>query len=318
MTPFGTAANAFDERVEAAVARLPRLAGKVTRYGLAAAAVASPVHRGVASDGVRLDLDDGGSVFLKIRHDDCAADVAPQAAEAARKAAALGVGPAVVDEGEGLLALDFLDQPWRYGRVGDLQDLAVLGQALSLTKRLHGDGLIGRRFDPFTRVAALYAEAMSAGAPLPDDADRLVAACALIGEAVSAAGVDLAFCRNDGVASNVMLQPETGEVQLVDFDLAGDNDPWFDVGALMNEACRFEADQRAALEAYAGACDERVLNRCRLYGAVDDVMWGLWGVVRAVTSPRTGVEFYKYGTWRLSHARATAAARAFEVWLRRL
>ncbi len=47
-------------------------------------------------------------------------------------------------------------------------------------------------------------------------------------------------------------------------------------------------------------------------------MWGLWGVVRAVTSARTGIEFYKYGTWRLLHARTTLGARECEAWLRRL
>jgi hypothetical protein len=51
---------------------------------------------------------------------------------------------------------------------------------------------------------------------------------------------------------------------------------------------------------------------------VDDLMWGLWGVTRAVTSRRPGVEFYKYGTWRLHHASAAFASPEFETWLRRL
>ena len=97
-----------------------------------------------------------------------------------------------------------------------------------------------------------------------------------------------------------------------------DNDPWFDVGALLNETCAFEPERREAVEHYAGRFDERLYNRCRLYGAVDDVMGGLWGVTRAVTSARSGIEFYKYGTWRLLHARTTMGARDFESWLRRL
>ncbi|WP_428031938.1 phosphotransferase family protein [Ancylobacter sp.] len=307
-----------EARIEAALARLPGLSGRVRSHALAVAPVASPMHRGVASDGVRLDLVDGASVFLKIHHEDCAADVTPHAAEAVRKAAARGVTPALIEAADGALALAWLDTPWRYARVGDLQDAALLAKVLAAKKVLHVDGPIGHRVDPFARLASLFAEVVAAGAPLPDDTERLVATCALIGEAVEASGIDLTFCHNDGVASNVMLHGERGDVLLVDFDLAGDNDPWFDVGALINEACRFEADERAAIEAYAGACEERVLNRCRLYGIVDDTMWGLWGLARAAATPRPGIEFHKYGTWRLSHAHAKVAARGFETWLRRL
>lgn len=308
----------FEARVEAALARLPALAGRVDSCALAVAPVASPMHRGVASDGVRLDLVDGASVFLKIRHADCAADIAPHAAEAARKAARAGVAPDVVGAADSVLALAFLGMPWRYARVGDLQDAALLGKVLAAKRRLHMDGPIGLRFDPFARIQSLFAELVASGALLPDDTERLVATCVLIGQAIRASGIDLAFCHNDGVASNVMINRETGDVRLVDFDLAGDNDPWFDVGATINEVCRFEADERAVIEAYAGLCEERVLHRCRLYGIVDDTMWGLWGLARAVASPRRGIEFHKYGTWRLSHAQANVAARGFETWLRRL
>lgn len=320
MTPFGEAATPLDLRVEAVVAATLGLAGEVTAYELAAAPVASPVHRATASDCVRLERSAGAPVFLKIRHADCAADVSPVAAAAALKAADAGVAPRVVASGDGALALDFLTEPWRYARVGDLQDEQILAETLAAKKTLHGCSPIGWRFDPFERVRSLAAEAALLGAPLPDETESMVAACGLAGAAIAASGVDLAFCHNDGIASNVMLRDgAAGErVRLVDFDLAGDADPWFDVGALVNEACRFEADRRAAIELYAGRCEERIYNRCRLYGAVDDVMWGLWGIVRAVGSKRPGIEFYKYGTWRLSHARASLAERGFEEWLRRL
>lgn len=316
MTRPGDAQSPFDRRVEDTIGRIPAFAGKALRYGVAAAAVASPTHRATASDCVRIDVQGAAPVFLKIRHDDCAADVSPMAVEAARKAARLGVGPEVVCEAEGALGLTYLAEPWRYARSRDLRDADVLGCVMAAKKRLHDDAPLGWRFCPFERVTALAEEARAAKAPLPDDTDRLIAVCGLIRDAITAAGFDHRFCHNDGIASNVMVGGDG--VRLVDFDLAGDNDPWFDVGAVMNEACTFDAERHAALELYAGRCEERILNRCRLYGAVDDVMWGLWGVTRAVTSKRAGVEFYKYGTWRLFHARTTTAAREFEAWLRRL
>lgn len=307
------------ERVDAAVARLPGF-GPISSFELAAPPLASPAHRATVSDCVRVDRPGGDAVFLKIPHGDCAADVSPVAGQAAAKAAAVGVAPEVVASADGALATSFLPEPWRCARVGDLQNVGLLAETLSAKKRLHDSSPIGWRFDPFERVRMLAAEAEALAAPLPDGAVQMVEACCLAGAAIEAAGVDLAFCHNDGIASNVMLRegPEGDRVRLVDFDLAGDNDRWFDVGALINEACRFDGERREAIEAYAGACDERIYNRCRLYGAIDDVMWGLWGIVRAVGVKRPGIEFYKYGTWRLSHARVTLGERGFEEWLRRL
>lgn len=316
MTVYGEASTPFDRRVEAVIATRPDWIALQPRYELAASPLASPTHRAVASDCVRIDLRDDDPVFLKIRHADMAADVTPLAAEAARKAARLGIGPDVVHEAEGVLGLAYLPPPWRHARVGDLQDVDILKRVIDAKKRLHGDVPLGYRVCPFARIAGLAEEARAAAGPLPDGTERLVAMAALIGEAIHASGIDLRFCHNDGLASNVMIGD--GDIRLVDFDGAGDNDPWFDVGALVNEACAFEPERREAIAHYAGDSDERLYNRCRLYGAVDDVMGGLWGITRAVTSARGGIEFYKYGTWRLLHARTTIGAREFETWLRRL
>lgn len=320
MKAVGHPETPFEQRVEDALARIPDWRGRPLRYALAAAPVASPTHRGVASDCLRVALDGEADVFLKIRHADMADDLTPVAVQAAERAGALRIGPAVRIVADGVLGLDFLPDPWRYARVGDLQDTATLAAVLAALRRLQGEGPLGVSFCPFDRIAALARQAAAVGAPLPEGTADLIAAAALIGEAMRASGIDLAPCRNDGIASNVMLGGAGGDhgIRLVDFDLAGDADPWFEVGALINEVCRFEDGRRAAVEAYAGACDPRRLARCRLYGAVDDVMWGLWGIVRAVTSPRGGIEFFKYGQWRLFHARTTTGAWDFEAWLRGL
>lgn len=314
----------FDERVEAALARVPAWRGRTTRFRLAAAPVASPTHRAVASDCVRVRVDGADPVFLKVRHADMVRDVLPAMSEATRRAGRLGLGPEVLVEAESVLGLVDLPEPWRYARVGDLQDAGTMAQVLGTLRRLHAAEALGQDFCPFARIEGLAQEARACAAPLPEDIDALLASARLIRAAIHAAGFDRAFCRNDGTASNLMLRPAPGGgvkpdgVRLVDFDLAGDNDPWFEVGALLNEAYPFDAERRRAIEIYAGRCEEALFHRCRLYGAVDDLMWGLWGVTRAVTSRRPGIEFFKYGQWRLLHARTTIAARDFELWLRHL
>lgn len=315
MIAIGHASNPFECRVEAAIAGLPGWGARPGRYALAAAPVASPTHRAVAADCLHVEIEGREAAFLKLRHDDMAGDVLPWAETAAARAAACGAGPAVIAGGEGVLALEWLPEPWRYARVGDLQPHAVAARVLDAKASLHASGPLGHAVSPFDRAAALGGEARRAGAPLPADLDRLLAASELARGAIAAAGFDAVFCHNDGVASNVMLDG-AGGVQLVDFDLAGDNDPWFDIGALLNEVYEFDADRRVLIEHCAGTCREALFARARLYGFVDDLMWGLWGIARAVTSTRPGIEFFKYGQWRLLRARTTLAQRDFETWLR--
>lgn len=317
----------FATRIAAALAQIPGWEAGTAQIALAAAPVASPTHRAVASDCARVRRDGADPVFVKRRHADMAADLRPAMAEATRRAGALGLGPALLAgggaEGDGVVVLADLPEPWRYARVGDLQDADTMAQVLGALRRLHGAEPLGQTFCPFERIAALAAEARACAAPVPDDIDALLADAALIRAAIAAAGFDRRFSRNDGTASNLMLRFEGSGlapdgVRLVDFDLAGDFDPWFEVGALLNEATAFDPERRQAIEIYAGRCTEALLARCRLYGAVDDLMWGLWGITRAVTVRRPGIEFFKYGQWRLLHARTTLAARDFELWLRQL
>lgn len=306
----------FEQRAREVLARTPGWAGRAMRVELAAPPVASPLHRALVSDCVLVQPEGLAPMFLKLRHPDMRADIPPEAAQAARLAAAAGVAPDIVLEQPDALGMVYLPAPWRYARTGDLQAPVLMSAAVGAKKRLHESGRLGRRFCPFARIETLTAEAVAAGVIMPEDIRHLLRAASLIREAVAAAGMDLAFCHNDAAASNIMLNGE--KVMLVDFDLAADNDPWYDIAALINEVCDFDPPRRAAIEMYAGRYEEALFNRCRLYGAVDDLMWGLWGLTRAVTSQRTGVEFWKYGTWRLLHARTAIGSRDFELWLRRL
>lgn len=320
MKSYGEANTDFERRAEAAIGCIPEFAGRPLRYGLAAAPVASPVHRATASDCLRIEPGDETAVFLKILQPDAAfhLDYA-QAAIAAREAAARGVAPALLIDhaAGGILGFKMLGPEWRHATMGDLSRQGGIDPVLAAKQRLHDGPPIGWRFDVFDRIDTLVALAQQADAPLPDDLGFLHRNSGLAREAIDAAGYDLRLCHNDGVASNVMRGPH-GAVLLVDFDLAGDNDPWFDIGVLLNEAFQFTIDKRGAIERLAGRFEERLLNRCELYAAADDLMWGLWGCLMGATSPRNGIEFFKYGQWRLLRCRLAMLAAPFEEYLRRM
>lgn len=309
-------AASLERRARECISRNPAWANKNPAFELAAHPVASPLHRAVANDCMLICPKGEEKLFVKLPHADMQADILPSAAAAARLAAQAGAAPALLLEQPGALGFAFLPPPWRYARTGDLQDMAVMASVLEAKRQLHSGDLLGLPFCPFNKIEALTMEAAAANVIMPEDSANLLRAASLIRDAIQASGIDFAFCHNDAAASNVMLND--GQVMLVDFDIAADNDPWYDIGAFINEVCDFDPARREAVEIYAGHYEEALFNRCRLYGVMDDLMWGMWGITRAVTSQRRDIEFWKYGTWRLLHARTAIASRDFELWLRRL
>jgi hypothetical protein len=285
------------------------------------APVASPMCQAVDwSNWVVTCADGSEALFLKILQPDMAPFVDPVAAHVgACAAAAAGVGPAVrfFLPAHRAIGFTYHPAPWRGARLDDLQRPEVLARVIAAKTAMRGGPAMGRRWDVFERVEALAATATATGTRLPGDGASLLSAVRRIGLAMGAAGQDRLPCHNDGQASNILLAGD-GQVLLVDFDCAGDADPYYDLAVLLNEACGFDADWRAGIEMHDGRCDERVLNRCRAYAVADDLLWGLWGLVLSATSPRRDLEFLKYGEWRLLRCRMALRESGFTDRLHQL
>lgn len=279
------------------------------------APLASPSYLALESASI---LTDGG-VFLKVMHPEMRQDFDLGAAMAlARQAGEAGIGPRVLwaDPAQGAIAMESLTEAggWRRAMQVDLQEAPVLGAAMAALKALHATPALSSRFDPFARIDGLIADYARLGAPLPEDTGwlrRLIGAA----EPVLRTGADLAPCRNDGAASNLMLGPG-GAVRLVDYDRAGMNDPLYDVGALLAETTDFEREMQAGFAAYAGAFDEVAFARARLWSFVDDMLHALWSRLKARTSARGGVEWLKYGEWRLMRLRMALNHPQYEQKIR--
>ena len=280
------------------------------------AAIVSPMHQAV--DWACWRVPEAG-LFLKLREADAMAFVDLHAtAEATAASAALGLSPAVrfVLPEHGAIGLDLLPPPWRAARLHELADPATFAAALAAKRAFHAGPKLRRIWDIFAQAEMAAVAALRAGAA-PDDLPVLLAGARQVQAALSASGGDLRPCHADGLSSNVMLGPG-GAAMLVDFDCAGMADPHYDVGILLNEAYPFEADMHAGLDLAFGRDDPRDMNRCRLYAFIDDLFWGLWGLAMASTSLRRGLEFLKYGEWRLLRARMAHGDDAFAGRLHRL
>ena len=319
MKAIGEASNALERRVEDAIALIEDWRGLDIRYAPAAPAVVSPIHRAVESACFAVTAGED-AIFLKLRYPDMTGFFDDEAvAESCRLAAEAGVAPAVrySDPARGLLALERLGEDWSWGKVDDFADPKLLEAVVQAKQALHRGPAFPRVVSVFETIERYWQTIVEDRVTVPADVPELLVRVRGIGDAVEAAGVDSRPCHGDGVASNVMVGPN-GAVQLVDFDMAANADPYHDLGSLMVEAFQFAEDARQILEIYDGAFIEAHYNRCRLYGIADDLMWALWGFICFAQSPRKEVEFTKYAEWRLLRCRWQFGDPDLDRWMTRL
>jgi thiamine kinase-like enzyme len=277
--------------------------GAIPRLGVSA--VASPMWQAVEWSNAIIE-DGSDTIFIKCLEPDMAGAIDAVAAyEGAMAAARQGVGPEVLfaSVDRQVVGFRYLASPWCSAWLGDFQNPDILAAVIAAKKAFHQAPVLTRIWDVFAEFRAWLDRADVTCTALPADMPALTEVVAQIKQAVTAAGFDLAPGHNDGQASNIMLGPD-GAVMLVDFDCAGMSDPYYDLAAILGEVCLFDADWRAGIAMHDGACAESVLLRCLAYSVVDDLLWGLRGLVLSRTSPRRGLEFLKYGEWRLLRARS--------------
>ena len=297
--------------------------------------IASPMHRATAREQLRLAGSDGRptAVIKRVAPELRGWIASARGLAAQRRAAALGVASDVLaaDPGQHAHVERWMDAPWRTATLTDLSAPSVLDAVLAAKRRLHASGPLTHAADalegagtaaldlaepgPWHRIPALAAALRDCGIGVPPDLSWLLRQAEVAAAAIAACPVEPTLCQGEGSAGNVLISPNL-VVQLVDYDLAGNADPWWDLASTLVEACEFDEDWEAALERLDGRVDRGRLARLRLYGMGDDLMWGLWGCLQASVSPRRGIEFFKYGQWRLLRCRQAATGWAFEAWLR--
>jgi thiamine kinase-like enzyme len=186
-------------------------------------------------------------------------------------AAAKGLAPAVVfaDEDAGVLLTRFL--AGRTWRAGDLEEPKNLEALAELLREVHSLPRCGQSLD----IAA--AGSRYAGIIAGHGGDEPFSLRCLQVIRATGQGDALTCCHNDVVAANVV---ESERLRLIDWEFAGDNDPFFDLASLVGF---HDVDERRAdilLGAYTGgsqpASRERLGDLVRAY---DALQW-LWFAAR--------------------------------------
>ena len=326
MKPLGTPEDASERLAEAALAQafaaLPGLRGGVAHYEVAVPGLASPSYHGVESTTYRVADAQGAeaSLFLKVSEPCAAALLDPAAAfRAARGIAALGLAPEPlhVAADQGAILFRCLGPDWRPATLDTLQRPEGMATVIAAFRRIGAGEAFGRPWSVFEAIRDLRALLGPGADSLPPDAWFLFDWAEAIEAALAAAGTDRRPAHADPHASNLLFGPG-GALRLVDFDMACDTDPHYQLGAFLNEACTFETPMRAGIEMAEGTFRPDVFNRARAYAAADDLHWGLRALAMDRLSPRRALEFRKYAAWRFLRCRMLVGRPGFEETLRAL
>ncbi len=291
--------------IEALVAQVPQWAGR--RVTLA------PLHGGITNTNYVASVD-GRRFVVRVpgeRTELLGIDRANEA-EAAARAAELGIGPAVVGRLPGFDSLITELVPGHH--LESHPFIERLGDVVDLLHRFHDSGALAGAF-PVHRVVEWHArDAASHGVIPPSSYDRLHQLSRRIEMAFARAPLAAVPCHNDLLPGNVLFEDGGPRVWLLDYEYAGMNDRFFDLANLSVNCGLDHGADESLLRDYFGAVTSARWARLQLMKMMSEFREGMWAVVqRAISTLDT--DFGQYAQERLSNCERLAARPEFERWI---
>jgi thiamine kinase-like enzyme len=226
--------------------------------------------------------------------------------EATKAAAALGIGPEVVDfvEPEGWLVTRFV--PGETPPPERMREPELLARVAEALRTFHEGQPIPGTFDSFRVVESYRATALERGGRVPAEYDWAHELATKIERRRGAP--QPCPCHNDLLNANFLDDGE--RLVIVDWEYAGMGDPFFD---LANFSINHELDreQRTSLLRDYGADDPDALEVMRF---MSDFREAMWGVVQTAVS-ELDFDFAAYAAEHFERLRRTAQEPAFRAAL---
>jgi thiamine kinase-like enzyme len=223
---------------------------------------------------------------------------------AARQAADLGVGPAVVfyDPETGIEISEFLSD-YRPCSTEDLSPAEGVAQVMGLYRTWHSGPALPQTKTVFDMITEHREQLRRDGSAMPAWAEHVLTIYDEAAARFLASGLDIVPCHNDPHPSNFMLSIEQPmkPMKLIDYDYASNNERSYEIGVFVGGYFLDDGQARQAIEAYYGHCNPQLWARALVMRVIADVKWGLWALVRARESGGD-FDYYKYGLWDLRRA----------------
>jgi thiamine kinase-like enzyme len=228
---------------------------------------------------------------------------------ASRRAAAEHIAPPVVAF---LADVPALVTRWLPGGDVALEEMrtpVVMAQVAAMLRRLHATPALPSAFAIFRLVE----EQRALAASLPDSYDDLLALARRIEGALTGPEHVPVSCHNDLLTANFVR--DGGRVCIVDWEYAGMNDRYFDLGNLSVNNGFDDDDNRALLELYF---DEPVTEArfasLQLFRIVSDFREAMWGAVQLRRSS-LDFDYAAYADEHFTRLERAAADPRVEEWL---
>ena len=230
--------------------------------------------------------------------------------EAATRASDLGISPPMLGE------LPDVRTPITSFVPGQHLESAAFAERLHdvvpLLKRFHGSGPLRGSFT-IHRVVEWHArDAATHDVMPPSTYERLHQQSRRIEKAFNAAPTPQVPCHNDLLPANVLFGDD--RVWLLDFEYAGMNDVFFDLGNLSVNAGLSDAAEHELLRLYFGSVTPARWARLQLMKMMSEFREGMWAVVQQAIST-LDTDFVAYADERLGNCERLVARPEFTVWL---
>lgn len=273
----------------------------------------APLHGGITNTNFVAHVD-GDPLVIRVpgeRTELLGIDRANEA-EAALRAAKLDIGPRVVEVLPEIGTLVTTLVPGRH--LAPEPFTKRLNEVVQLLRRFHDSGPLNGTF-PIHQVVEWHArDAASHGAVVPAAFAPLHAQSQRIEAAFSEAPMPLVPCHNDLLPGNVLFDEVSNRVWLLDFEYAGMNDRFFDLGNLSVNCGLDHAADHELLRLYFGESTPPRWARLQLMKMMSEFREGMWAVVQQAIST-LDTDFVTYANDRLGSCEALAAQPQFEEWL---
>jgi thiamine kinase-like enzyme len=224
--------------------------------------------------------------------------------EANRRAAEVGVGPAVERfvEPEGWLVTRFIEG--KTISVADMRRPDNIRRVAGALRRFHEAPDIPGRFDSHAVVEVYHREASECGVEIPEAYDTAL----LISERIRAerGAHQLVPCHNDLLNANFL---DDGEIRIVDWEYAGMGDPFFDLANFSVNHDFGIDDDRALVAAYFGEPHEAAVREVRRMKFMSDFREAMWGVLQSGIS-QLDFDFMGYAEKHFARLEAHAESLA--------
>jgi thiamine kinase-like enzyme len=230
--------------------------------------------------------------------------------EATRAAAAVGVGPEVVDfvEPEGWLVTRFLE-----GEIPPLERMRepeTLRRVAGALRAVHSGPPVHGRFDVFQIVEDYRTAAFEGGGTVPP-AYVWARQVARRIEHIRRAAPERP-CHNDLLNANFI--DDGRRLRIVDWEYAGMGDVFFDLANFAVNHGLDPDDRQRFLQAYFGAVASEHRRVLELMRFMSDFREAMWGVVQAAVS-ELDFDFAAYADEHFARLERTAAEPEFEAAL---